>query len=732
MAVNDIKIGSASVDIIVTSDKLDADFKRAKDKSKKAANELQNNLNKIKLKMDDRLAKISLANVRKLHKKLKQRLEEKIHLRFDQASINRTKAQLRSVEAALEKVRLKSQGVKSGRAGFGSLLGGAGGLAKAGVITYVLSQVVRLGKQGAVAQGKIEGVEEAFNRLNQPNLLSELRKATRNTVSDFELMKITMRASNFRIPLGQLATFLAFAQKRAVQTGESVDYLVNSIVDGIGRKSTLVLDNLGISATELQAEVKKVGDFGKATGNIVSRELEKMGSVANNASQKVAKIGAKLENIGSRLGKTLKPVFSQTLDMLDDLIDGIDTLILKAQGYGDAAPIPQLDFEAGKFSEEELNRLKTGVSFIPGEGFKKLTKDNKEFIKTVSILKDELEDLQKELETTVGIEDIKTRDLLLKQIKAKQKVIDSFLKPSKFDQKEIKIDKINFELELGNLDAELADLGVRDRIKDFIGNSANASKNDINVASGALFDLILGNISSGDAETILENIINKTNEYEVARTNLSDKEKKDLFERLSQEEEIHNLRMNSISEFGNALEGLGSHGETMVSYFNAALQTALRISDAIDTMKTDQLSGILGIASGGFGFISKLFGLKGGGSVTNSGGGNVSFQPYKKFASGVNDFIVPPGYNRDNYIVGVQSGEKLNVTPANQVGNGTVTMEKILRDVYNRIGALTEVVRDQKTSVTVVNTETNVESTVLETKSAENRMTRSGYKLKDV
>ncbi|MBK7979240.1 MAG: hypothetical protein IPK06_04355 [Ignavibacteriae bacterium] len=176
--------------------------------------------------------------------------------------------------------------------------------------------------------------------------------------------------------------------------------------------------------------------------------------------------------------------------------------------------------------------------------------------------------------------------------------------------------------------------------------------------------------------------------------NYLEDEKKELEERLKREEEIHNLQMNSISEFGNALEGLGAHGKTFVSYFNAALQSALRIADAINSLETDQLSGILGIATGGFGFLAKFIpGLAKGGTVTNFGGGNVSFQPHQKFATGVSNFTVPPGFNRDDYLIGVQSGEKVTVTPAS--GNNNQNTDRILTDVYNRIGALTEVMRSQ-------------------------------------
>ena len=129
---------------------------------------------------------------------------------------------------------------------------------------FAVQKITQFATESVKLAAEAEGVVAAFQKLNKPTLLKDLRKAVQGTISDVELMKQAVRASNFKVPLNQLATFFEFATKRAAQTGESVDYLVNSIIDGIGRKSTLVMDNLGISATELQAEIKKVGDFGEA------------------------------------------------------------------------------------------------------------------------------------------------------------------------------------------------------------------------------------------------------------------------------------------------------------------------------------------------------------------------------------------------------------------------------------------------------------------------------------
>lgn len=43
-------------------------------------------------------------------------------------------------------------------------------------------------------------------------MLSELRKATKDTVNDLELMQAAVRAKDFRIPLEDLGKYLQFAR----------------------------------------------------------------------------------------------------------------------------------------------------------------------------------------------------------------------------------------------------------------------------------------------------------------------------------------------------------------------------------------------------------------------------------------------------------------------------------------------------------------------------------------
>ena len=226
------------------------------------------------------------------------------------AKLNKLERGLKKAEGEFKKyantVNQESRKTASSMEGaFTSSLTKIGGAMAA---AFSVQQLVQFGKEAVDLAAKAEGIEAAFNRLNRPDLLNNLREATRGTVTDVELMRQAVRAQNFQVPLEKLATFFEFATKRAAQTGESVDYLVNSIIDGIGRKSTLVLDNLGISAARLQEEVKKVGDFGLAAGNIIAEELGKAGDVALTSAQQIAAFNSELENTKKEIGEELIPL----------------------------------------------------------------------------------------------------------------------------------------------------------------------------------------------------------------------------------------------------------------------------------------------------------------------------------------------------------------------------------------------------------------------------------------
>lgn len=164
-----------------------------------------------------------------------------------------------------------------------------------------------------------DGVTKAFNDLNQEGLLDNLRKATKGTVNDVQLMTAAVKANDFRIPLEDLGKYLEFAQLKAQQTGQSVDYMTDSIVTGLGRKSPLILDNLGISAAEISEKTKETGDFMKAVAEIVDTQLAEAGETYISAADWAAQKTVELQNAQKALGDEILPLKEQWDDAYADM-----------------------------------------------------------------------------------------------------------------------------------------------------------------------------------------------------------------------------------------------------------------------------------------------------------------------------------------------------------------------------------------------------------------------------
>lgn len=222
-----------------------------------------------------------------------------------------------------------SKGIKQSEGQLSSFKGAVGKIGGAIAGAFTVDKIVQFTKEAYKLAGQAQGVYNAFSRLNRPGLLNDLKEATRGTTDELKLMQTAVQANNFKIPLEELATYLKFATNRAIETGESVDYLVQSIILGIGRKSPLILDNLGISASELREELAKTGDMGKAVGNIINKSMSEAGDAIETSAVKTQKLGAAWKNFMTSVGDTsvVKSAGDAIVSTLTYIADSFDALI---------------------------------------------------------------------------------------------------------------------------------------------------------------------------------------------------------------------------------------------------------------------------------------------------------------------------------------------------------------------------------------------------------------------
>jgi len=292
-------------------------------------------------------------------------------------AIDKMKQKYHAVNEELQAMnRSLASGKESGGGGggmgkFGGMLSVFGGnmLTKAaGWAMNFASEIGDCVAQGIELARAGEGVRLAFERLNRPDLLDKLREATHGTVTDLELMKQAVKFNDFNLSLDEMGTLLAFAQQKAKDTGESVDYMVDSIVTGLGRQSLMILDNLGISANEVKEKMKGTGDMTKAVAEIIRQQMSDAGDYIETAADRAAKADAEVQNAMEELGRTFQPISDAgaalwhnlkvgALDLLNSaikpLIDNFTTLGRLRREYESAGGGTRVGGDLGKLGEHK-------------------------------------------------------------------------------------------------------------------------------------------------------------------------------------------------------------------------------------------------------------------------------------------------------------------------------------------------------------------------------------------
>ncbi len=249
-----------------------------------------------------------------------------------------------------------------------------GGIIKGVFSAIAIEQLVDYTVEVTNLAGQSEGLRRSLDNLAKKEgvdvvkLMNDMRKATANTVSDLELMKNATQAKFLGLDLKNLPVLFEFAAKRARDTGQSIDFLVQSIVTGIGRKSPLILDNLGIQMRDLDAEVKKIaistgtwnGEVDQNLRNmhlqaaavkLAKDQIKESGTQSLTAADNIAQFNAAIDNMKVALGGLLAGPLG---DFIKDL-----TVIIRLLSGDKGAEISRLQNEIESLVQT-IDRLERG------------------------------------------------------------------------------------------------------------------------------------------------------------------------------------------------------------------------------------------------------------------------------------------------------------------------------------------------------------------------------------
>ena len=224
--------------------------------------------------------------------------------------------------------------------------------AKTVAISFVSLQTGMKAVEMAKMAAQSENVRKSFNNLaKEPDkMLQAMKKATSGTISEMALMQKFNEASLLGLPLERFDEMLEIARGSAQATGQSMDFMLQSIVTGLGRGSKLMLDNLGILFT-----LEEANKAYAASNNIVGRQLtelekkhaflnmalekggdnvERLGGISETNVDTFERLNSSFENLQITIGQELLPVVIPIVEQLTELVENLDVEKLKAYGQG--------------------------------------------------------------------------------------------------------------------------------------------------------------------------------------------------------------------------------------------------------------------------------------------------------------------------------------------------------------------------------------------------------------
>lgn len=190
--------------------------------------------------------------------------------------------------------------------------------------------------------GKMIDVENSFKQLalnaglSSQNLMDSFKEVTHQTVSNADMMKNSVKASMLGIPIDKMTELMGIARNQAVAMGEDMDYMLSSIVTGIGRASPLILDNLGITLKMGEVNDKYAASLGKTSEELTDAEkkqavlnavlawgVEKqkeMGGEITSAAEANAQLKTNMANLKDEIMKGLTPTLNELIISITPLV----------------------------------------------------------------------------------------------------------------------------------------------------------------------------------------------------------------------------------------------------------------------------------------------------------------------------------------------------------------------------------------------------------------------------
>jgi len=236
----------------------------------------------------------------------------------------------------------------------------------------------------AIDASPIEGVRDAFEGLAESSgssmdeMLAALQRGSAGMVAQRDLMSTYNEAAQLVSTqfANQLPDAMQYLSKIAASTGEDMDFMLDSLVKGVGRLSPMILDNLKIQVTMADATERAAQMFGvqadalsksQIQAGMMNVVLEKLATntasmpdVTDSAASGLARWQATIQDTKDRLGLALQPALKDVMSGVSALADKV---LPKLIDFFEEHVVPIVD-KVAHFFYALFTNLGNGVPFI--------------------------------------------------------------------------------------------------------------------------------------------------------------------------------------------------------------------------------------------------------------------------------------------------------------------------------------------------------------------------------
>jgi len=179
-------------------------------------------------------------------------------------------------------------------------------------------------------------------------MLAALREQSKGMITNRDLMEQFNSAAMLvsKDFAQNLPNAMGYLSKVSAATGQDMDFMMSSLITGVGRLSPMILDNLGIQVDMTAAMEKWADANGKAVKEMTKTEqqmalmdqvMEKlrintddMPDITENAATKMAQFQTSIANLKDAVGMALLPIFTKLMSGLTGFANKIAPWVYSA------------------------------------------------------------------------------------------------------------------------------------------------------------------------------------------------------------------------------------------------------------------------------------------------------------------------------------------------------------------------------------------------------------------